>query len=58
MVRINEKFDCPRCKEGQLEKSEHLLKCNNCGWCIDYNQYKDLYKILDGKVFLEGEKDE
>lgn len=55
---MDEKFDCPKCKTDQLKKSEHLLKCDNCGWCMEYDQYKDLYKILDGKVFLEGEDNE
>ena len=53
-----EKIECPKCKEGELIKQEHLLRCNNCGWEFEYNHYKDLKRLLDGKVFLEENDNE
>ncbi len=47
---------CPKCEKGELEKEHNYLKCKECEWKIEYNHYLDLKKILDGKVFLEGDE--
>ena len=48
--------NCPKCEKGQLEKHGNLVKCNKCDWKIEYNQYLDLKKVLDGKLFTEGDQ--
>jgi hypothetical protein len=53
-----DKLECPKCEKGELQKQHHLLVCDNCKWSFEYNHYKDLKKLLDGKVFLEGDTDE
>ena len=55
---MDKKLDCPKCEIGILEKINHLLKCNNCGWSIEYIIYIDLKKLLGDKIFLEGEDNE
>ncbi|MDX1702356.1 MAG: hypothetical protein R3250_17140 [Melioribacteraceae bacterium] len=53
---MEEKIICPKCEKGSMEKIGDRLRCDECDWNIAYTHYLDLKKILDGKVFLEGDE--